>query len=203
MIPRTTEVIGEIYPFDKEQFNQYCEENGLDPKYILEFSSKFGTEMHRWCLERIIPEEVTDLQLATYRQWIEAVKKYKIQVIESETPLILYQGGKALCSGIRDSVCTISAPTEEIVGEAQIDLKFYSCWRGINEEYKEPSADKLKKANLQTYNYNVSDNKESMPRAVLHLMPNGFGLYPFKRRPLAIYKNFIQICEKKYNENTF
>ena len=202
-LPRTTEVIEEIYPFDHTEFELYCDENGLDPDEILEFSSNFGTEIHKWCLEGVRPKEITDLHLAAYKQWLAAIKKYKIQLIETETPLVLFQDGKAICTGIRDAIALMEAPEEKISGIIQLDLKFYSCWRGLKEPYKAPAPAKLKKANLQTYNYNVAGNNESMPRAVLHLMANGFGLYPFKRRPLSGYKKFVAICQKRHSDTTF
>lgn len=203
MIPRTTEVIGEIYPFDKQEFLNYCDEFQLDSEMILEMAPKFGTEMHEWCLEGVKPMEITELHLAVYKQWLAAVKRYKIVLIETETKLNLEVDGEILCSGIRDSISEICAPEHKINGLTQVDLKCYGCWKGLDEPYAEPSKDKLKKANLQTYNYNVAGKDEAMPRAVLHLMPNGFGLYPFKRRPLASYKKFIAICQQRRTNDTF
>jgi hypothetical protein len=203
MIPRTTEIISEIYPFDRQAYESWCEENGHDPEYILDFASNFGTEMHKWCLEGVIPSTPTPLHIACYKQWLLAVKECGIELISVEDKVSLFHEGQLLCTGIRDSVAKVNAPKQKIVGIAQVDLKFYSCWLGINEPYKKPSANKLAKANIQTYNYNVSAGEEGMLRGILHIMPTGYGLYKCSRRPLAGYKEFIAIAQAKVNELTF
>lgn len=197
-IPRVTEVVKTVYgDFDEQSFKNWCIDNGEDYEYIMKFSSEFGTKMHAWILEQKRPDEITDIMIECYRQWRLAQDKYSIEIVESETPLKLIRDNMLLCTGTRDSVCLLNGV------ETQVDLKFYSCWRGLNYKYKEPSEDKLKKANLQTYIYNNADGRESMPRAVLHIMPSGYGMYPFQRRPLKQYEQALQFCKSWHKHNTF
>ena len=204
-LPRTTEAVEHVYgEFEDREFRVWCEENGEDYDYIMEFSSRFGTEMHSWCLEGKRPEKMTPLHIACYQQWVNAVREYKIKLIETETDLIFYSDGKPILSGTRDAIAELLAPKEKMKGTCQLDLKFYACWRGPDYEYKEPHSSKLSKANLQTYIYGQAEDKyKDAPRAVLHLTPTGFGLYPFKRRPLKQYQQAMAFCEDQYKLHSY
>lgn len=189
-IPRVTTIVSKIYPGPEPGWLDKCGESEFrhvsppTEQQILDWSSEFGTKMHKMLLEDYEKEVGTheknemDLILPCVQIFNRFKEKYSPRTVSAEE-IVCYKDEfeNPIYAGTCDWVVRIK-------GELWIiDLKFWGCWRhyfGYKLPKKEVNSEKSAKTNLQTGLYEKTF-EGTYRRAVLWITPDFYMFKEFKQ----------------------
>ena len=177
---------------------------------ILKWSSEFGTAMHAWCIEGVVPDKPSTMMKQCKRQYDRFSVQECPKVIFAEKSIVgKDEFGDAIYVGTSDLGSRIKGDF------GVVELKFFSCWKwwlNFNVPTKEKIREiketnyidgvKAAKANLQTKLYAETEKEKVDFRAVLWITPKFFIFKKFKREPKK-FDQAIELAksEKKSNLN--
>ena len=198
---RVTELVNRIWSYSPLDFEKWLDEvnaerpnkKPLTPEQIEKWSSKFGTAMHKWCLEGKAPKNPTKNMYLCYNYWIKFKEDTGIKFLTTERKVMyeeLYHG-------------TLDAIVEWDGLIVLLDLKFWKCWYWVFLKEKIPTelkmnSTKLAKTNFQTYCYQQAQHDyEIDARCVVAIHPGGLQYKIFSRSPKVKFDEQISILKQK------
>jgi hypothetical protein len=158
-----TSLISKLFPFNKESFKRWCEENGYRPSDVTTLSSSIGTKVSSWINNRVRDTEFLDPPIVgkneegLYKGVQDFMDKYEILKAEETVYCDEY-----LYAGTYDGLVKYKDK------EYLMDWKTYGAWRG---NYKRSSS-KIRKVKYQLSMYRYALQRE-LPLAVVVFQVDG------------------------------
>jgi len=158
-----TSLLSTIFPFNKEAFNRWCEQQGYDPKDVKTLSTSLGSKVSSWINNKtrgvlyLDPPTVGPIEEGLYRGVQDFTDRYK--VLESEVTVYC---DEFMYAGTYDGLVMYNDK------EYLMDWKTYGAWRG---KYKRDSK-KIKEVTYQLSMYRYALGRE-LPLAVVVFKTDG------------------------------
>lgn len=158
-----TTIIGEHFPFNQEEFNKWCANNGYDPKVVNILSTSMGSKVSEWIdnhrrdMEYLNPPAIGKYEVGL----LEGVQKFLNEYVVNSTEQTVYCD-EFMYAGTYDGLVMYKGE------EWLMDWKTYGAWLG---KYRR-DASKIKKVRIQLNMYEYAIGRE-IKKAVVVFKTDG------------------------------